>query len=69
MPDNKFRARKYETRDQIGVLVGGFQSEADAVKALAILKKWPAPKNEMLGGRRRWSQRRRVRWQNFFLHD
>jgi hypothetical protein len=47
-PDNKFRYMKHDARDQIGVLVGGFQTEADATKALAILKKWPAPKNEIL---------------------
>jgi hypothetical protein len=48
MPDNMFRVKKHESRDQIGVLVGGFQTEADANKALAVLKKWPAPKNELL---------------------
>lgn len=47
-PDNKLRMRMHDRRDQIGVLVGGFQSEADARKALAILKKWPPPKNEVL---------------------
>lgn len=47
-PDNKFRVLKHDARDQIGVLVGGFQSEADAIKALAKLKTWPAPKTEML---------------------
>ncbi len=48
MPDNKLHVLKHETRDQIGVLVGGFQSEADAQKALALVKKWPSPKNELL---------------------
>lgn len=47
-PDNKFRVMKHDGRDQIGVLVGGFQSEADALKALNKLKTWPAPKNEVL---------------------
>lgn len=47
-PDNKLHVLKHETRDQIGVLVGGFQTEAEAQKALAQLKKWPAPKNELL---------------------
>jgi hypothetical protein len=48
MPDNKLHVLKHETRDQVGVLVGGFQTEAEAQKALAQLKKWPAPKNELL---------------------
>jgi hypothetical protein len=48
LPDNKLLIRRHETRDHIGVLVGGFQSEADAIKALGVLKKWPAPKNELL---------------------
>ncbi len=47
-PDRTLHIRTHHHRDQIGVLVGGFQSEADATKALAQLKKWPAPKNEML---------------------
>jgi hypothetical protein len=48
LPDNKIRMRKLDYRDQIGVLVGGFQSDADAAKALAILKTWAAPKNTVL---------------------
>lgn len=47
-PDNKFRVMRHSQRDQIGVLVGGFQTEADARKALVILKKWAPPKNELL---------------------
>jgi hypothetical protein len=47
-PDNKLRVRTHDHRDQIGVLVGGFQTEADALKALLQLKKWPTPKNEVL---------------------
>jgi hypothetical protein len=47
-PDNKIHVLTHNHRDQIGVLVGGFQSEADASKALAKLKTWPTPKNEML---------------------
>lgn len=47
-PDNKLRVKRHDQRDQIGVLVGGFQSEADALKALAKLKTWPTPKNEIL---------------------
>jgi hypothetical protein len=48
VPDNLIRMRRHDRRDQVGVLVGGFQSEADALKALAQLKKWPTPKNEVL---------------------
>lgn len=48
LPDNILRVRRHDQRDQIGVLVGGFQTEADALKALAQLKKWPTPKNEVL---------------------
>jgi hypothetical protein len=47
-PDNKLHVLRHESRDQIGVLVGGFQTEADARKALAQVKKWPPPKNELL---------------------
>jgi hypothetical protein len=38
---------KYQTfhyRDQVAVLIGGFRTEDEAVKALAIVKKWPSPK-------------------------
>lgn len=47
-PDNRLRTMTHSHRDQIGVLVGGFQTEADAIKALAVLKKWPTPKNDIL---------------------
>jgi hypothetical protein len=47
-PDNKFRVLKHEYRDQIGVLVGGFQTEDDAKEALLMLKKWDCPKNDIL---------------------
>ena len=47
-PDNRLHIMSHRHNDQIGVLVGGFQTEADAIKALAILKKWPMPKNEVL---------------------
>jgi hypothetical protein len=49
LPDSKFRVWKHEQRDQIGVLVGGFQTDADAAKALAEMKKkWEIPKNTAL---------------------
>ncbi|WP_052557019.1 hypothetical protein [Gemmata sp. SH-PL17] len=47
-PDNTLHIMTHNHRDQIGVLVGGFQTEADAQKALAKLKTWPAPKNDVL---------------------
>ncbi|MBP3960648.1 hypothetical protein J8F10_35945 [Gemmata sp. G18] len=47
-PDNKLHIMTHNHRDQIGVLVGGFQTEADALKALVKLKTWPTPKNEVL---------------------
>jgi hypothetical protein len=47
-PDNRLHVLKHESRDQIGVLVGGFQTEAEARKALALAKKWPPPKTELL---------------------
>ena len=47
-PDKKLRIRKHDHVDQIGVLVGPFQNDTDAGKALAQLKKWPMPKNEVL---------------------
>ena len=47
-PDNTIHVMTHHHRDQIGVLVGGFQSEDDAKKALVKLKTWPTPKNEVL---------------------
>ncbi len=47
-PDNKLHVMTHHHRDQIGVLIGGFQTEAKAAEALVELKKWKAPKNEVL---------------------
>lgn len=47
-PDKTFHVMTHSHRDQIGVLVGGFETEADAKTALAKLKTWPTPKNEVL---------------------
>lgn len=47
-PDNKIRVLAHDYKDQIGVLVGGFQTEDAAVKALPLVKAWPIPKNEVL---------------------
>ncbi len=48
-PDRKIRVMTVNYNDQIAVLVGPFQSEEDASKALAIVKKWPAPKGQVRG--------------------
>lgn len=45
-PTIKFQTFHY--RDQVAVLVGGFPTEDDAVKALAEVKKWPAPTDTRL---------------------
>jgi hypothetical protein len=47
-PDNKFRYRRHEHSDQVGVLIGGFRTEADALKAVAVLRTWALPKNTKL---------------------
>ena len=47
-PDNRLHLKAHYHRDQIGVLVGGFKSEADAREALVKLKTWTPPKNELL---------------------
>ena len=47
-PDNKMRYKTFNYRDQVAVLVGGFRTEDDAIKALAKVKTWPAPKNTKL---------------------
>lgn len=47
-PDTKLRTMTHNHRDQVGVLVGGFQTEKAALEALAVLKKWPTPKNDVL---------------------
>ncbi|MFM8274216.1 MAG: hypothetical protein ACKODX_18060 [Gemmata sp.] len=47
-PDNKLHVMTHNHRDQIGVLVGGFQTAVAAKLALEKLKTWPTPKNEIL---------------------
>ena len=47
-PDNKIYYKTFNYRDQIAVLIGGFRTEDDAVKALAVIKKWPSPKDVRL---------------------
>lgn len=40
--------KTFRYRDQVAVLVGPFQTEEDAKKAAAIVRKWAAPGNERL---------------------
>src|SRR5581483_388427 len=46
--DTKVHYQTFNYRDQVAVLVGGFATETEAVKALATVKKWPPPKDKML---------------------
>lgn len=41
--DNMVKFQTFHYRDQVAVLVGGFKTEEEAVKALGVIKKWPAP--------------------------
>ncbi len=47
-PDNKIRYKTVNYRDQIAVLVGPFQSDVDARKALDWIRKWDAPTDKIL---------------------
>jgi hypothetical protein len=47
-PDARIRVFTHDHKDQIGVLVGPFQTEDAAVKALPQVKAWETPKNEAL---------------------
>jgi hypothetical protein len=50
-PDVKVRYKSFNYKDQIGVFVGGYRTEEEAVRALAVVKKWPAPAdNRLLDG-------------------
>ena len=46
--DNKIRFKTVNYRDQIAVLIGGFQSDEAARKALDFVHAWPAPKDSIL---------------------
>jgi hypothetical protein len=46
--DNKVKYQTFHYRDQVAVLLGGFKTEDEAVKALAVVKKWPAPNDTRL---------------------
>jgi hypothetical protein len=48
-PDRKLRLPAIQYNDQIGVFIGPFQTEDDASKALAVVKKWPAPRTQVRG--------------------
>ncbi|MCS7271236.1 MAG: hypothetical protein NZ703_09130 [Gemmataceae bacterium] len=48
-PERKVRLPIIQYKDQIGVFIGPFQSEEDASKALALVKKWPAPQTQVRG--------------------
>jgi hypothetical protein len=47
-PDNKIRFKTVNYRDQIAVLIGGFQSDEEARKALDLVRTWPSPKDKIL---------------------
>ena len=42
-PDRKIRYKTFNYRHQVGVLLGGYATEDEAVRALAVVKRWPAP--------------------------
>ncbi|HYH67227.1 MAG TPA: hypothetical protein VD866_21200 [Urbifossiella sp.] len=47
-PEQALRYKSFNYRDQIGVVVGGFRTEDEAVRALAKVKHWPTPANTKL---------------------
>ncbi|MFO0799619.1 MAG: hypothetical protein U0804_19280 [Gemmataceae bacterium] len=47
-PDVALRYKSFNYRDQIGVVVGGFRTEDEAVRALAKVKAWPTPTDTRL---------------------
>jgi hypothetical protein len=48
-PERKIRLPMIRYKEQIGVFIGPFQSQEDASKALAVVKKWPAPQTQVRG--------------------
>lgn len=46
--DNRIRFKMINYRDQIAVLVGGFNTDQDARRALDKVRTWPAPKQTIL---------------------
>ncbi len=47
-PEQALRYKSFNYRDQIGVVVGGFRTEDDAVRMLSKVKQWPTPANTKL---------------------
>jgi hypothetical protein len=46
--DDKMHYQTFRLRDQVAVLVGGFRTEDEAVRALAEVKKWAPPRDKRL---------------------
>lgn len=46
--EQKLRYKTFNYRDQIGVMVGGFRTEDEAVRAMAKVKTWPTPADTRL---------------------
>lgn len=46
--DQRVHYQTFKYRDQVAVLVGGFATEQEALKAHTDVKKWEAPKDKML---------------------
>jgi hypothetical protein len=46
--DHKVRYQTFNYRDQIAVLVGGYRTQEEAIKALAKVRTWQPPKNQLL---------------------
>jgi hypothetical protein len=46
--DQTLRYKTFNYRDQIGVMVGGFRTEEEAVRAMAKVKAWPTPADTRL---------------------
>jgi hypothetical protein len=47
-PDRTLRYKTFNYRDQVGVVVGGFATEQEAVRAMGKLKTWPIPADTRL---------------------
>lgn len=47
-PEQALRYKSFNYRDQIGIMVGGFRTEEEAVRALGKVKQWPTPANTKL---------------------
>ncbi len=47
-PDRTLRYKTFNYRDQVGVVVAGFRTEDEAVRAMGKLKTWPVPADTRL---------------------